>query len=274
MFEFIRESLKRRKAKKITSKYPTTIDIFNIPGSGEIKFANWENPLVERKEISFKNIDFFKKFVNVGDFAIDIGGNIGHMTIPLSLAAGKEGTVFSFDPNPYVYEILDQNAKLNPAVTNIKTFNFAISEQEEEFYYNSSEASFCNGGISKEKQSRHGKFALSAKIQGIHLETFLEKNYPELISKIKLIKIDTEGYDKEIIRSIGNLLIKYKPVVITECFKKTTPEQRYEQFNLLKDKGYSLYYFSDFDVNATVIPINKKEEMNNWKHFDLYAIQE
>jgi len=35
-----------------------------------------------------------------------------------------------------------------------------------------------------------------------------------------------------------------------------------------------LYYFSDFDVNATVIPINKKEEMNNWKHFDLYAIQE
>lgn len=96
------------------------------------------------------------------------------MTIPLSLAAGKEGTVFSFDPNPYVYEILDQNAKLNPSVTNIKTFNFAISEQEEEFYYNSSEASL-QWWYFKEKQSRHGKFALSAKIQGIHLETFWKK---------------------------------------------------------------------------------------------------
>ena len=62
--------------------------------------------------------------------------------------------------------------------------------------------------------------------------------------------------------------------VITECFGKSNAVERYEQFELLKSKGYSLYYFSGFDVNAKIIPIETKENMLNWKHFDLYAINE
>ncbi|MBK6544400.1 MAG: FkbM family methyltransferase [Saprospiraceae bacterium] len=180
----------------------------------------------------------------------------------------------AFDPNPFVYEILLKNSKLNPELTNIHTFNYAISEQEENFYYNSSEASFNNGGISKEKKNRHGKYSLDTKIKGIRLEDFILKSYSDSMSKLRLIKIDTEGYDKEIIKSISNLLDKYKPVVITECFGKSNAVERYEQFELLKSKGYSLYYFSGFDVNAKIIPIETKENMLNWKHFDLYAINE
>jgi tRNA G37 N-methylase Trm5 len=36
------------------------------------------------------------------------------MTIPMALAAGKEGKVVTFDPNPYVFEILKKNTSLNP----------------------------------------------------------------------------------------------------------------------------------------------------------------
>lgn len=274
MINYFRKSIKRKIARRITKKYSTRIDNFNIDGYGVVKFVNWENPLVESKEISLNNINFFKKFINDGDLVVDIGSNIGHMTTAMSLAAGKDGITLAFDPNPFVYDILLQNSKLNPDLTNIHPFNYAISEQEDEFYYNSSEASFNNGGISKEKKSRHGKYSLDHKIKGIRLEDFILKSYPKDISNLKLIKIDTEGYDKEVIKSISCLLNKYKPAVITECFGKNTDTERYEQFELLKSKGYNLYYFSDFDVDAKVIPIEKKEDMLNWKHFDLYAIIE
>ena len=274
MLKYIIHSLRRKKARRHTKKYPTTVDTFAISGYGNVLFANWENPLVERKVISSRNVNFFKKFLREGDLAIDIGGNIGHMTIPMALAVGRAGKILSFDPNPFVFEILQQNAGLNPLLTNIETFNFAITENEEEFYYNSSEASFNNGGISKDAESRHGRFALDQKIQGINLENFMRRNYINSIDKLKLIKIDTEGYDKEIIRSIPGILDKYHPVVITECFKKNDAEQRYEQFDLLAGHGYSMYYFSDFDENAEIIPIVKKEDMMRWKHFDLYAIHE
>jgi hypothetical protein len=51
-------------------------------------------------------------------------------------------------------EFCDSNASLNKDKTNIVPINFAISQTEEEFYYISSEASFCNGGISLTTKSK------------------------------------------------------------------------------------------------------------------------
>ncbi|MEI6059448.1 MAG: FkbM family methyltransferase [Bacteroidota bacterium] len=274
MLNYLKNSILRKIARRVTKEYPIKIDTFSLRDYGVVKFANWENPLVEKKEIKDENIDFFKKFIKKGDFVIDIGANIGHMTMFFALICGKEGLTLAFDPNPYVFKILQQNAELNLSITNILTYNCAITDVEDEFYYNSSEASFNNGGISKEKQNNHGKFSLSKKIKGINLESFLKSKFAEKLPNLRLIKIDTEGYDKEIIKSISNLLIKYKPIVISECFGKSTQTERFEHYDLLKSKGYSLYYFNDFVNDTQIIPIAKKEDMLNWKHFDFYAIIE
>lgn len=272
MWNYIRQSIARKRARRITRKYDTVIDHFEIEGIGRIDFANWTNPLVEKKVISRSQVDFFAKFLKPGDLAVDIGGNVGHMTIAMSLAAGREGRVVSFDPNPFVYDILVKNAGLNPGLTRIDTFPYAIADHEGEFYYNSSEASFNNGGISEDTNSRHGRFALDHKIKGIKLESLLEEKYPEELGKLRLIKIDTEGYDKEIIRSIRPILQKYRPTVITEVFKNNDASARAEQFELLSSCGYTMYYFSDFVADAEVIRIENKDQMMQWKHFDMYAI--
>jgi FkbM family methyltransferase len=274
MFTYIINSVKRKIARRFTKEYPVRINSYEVENYGKVKFAHWENPLFQNKSLSGHEVKFFGKFLKEGDLAIDIGANIGHESVQIALVTGKTGLTLSFDPNPYVYKILENNAHLNSDKTNIATFNFAITDKEEEFYYHSSEATFCNGGISVEKKSRHGKYTFKHKIKGIVLEPFLEKNYAHYLEKLKLIKIDTEGYDKEIIKSISNLLIKYKPVVITECFFRNTREERIEHFNLLKKIGYSLYYVSDFGDNAEIIPIQTENDMLNWKHFDLYAIFE
>jgi FkbM family methyltransferase len=274
MFSYLINSFRRKIARRYTKRYPVDTDTIDLKKYGTIRIIKWKNPLVKYRKISVENADFFYKFLKEGDFAIDIGANTGSMTMLMSLVTGKTGLTLSFDPNPYVYEILVQNAKLNPGKTNIKPYNFAITGSEGDFFYNSSEASFNNGGISEQQNNRHGKFSLEHKIKGIKLETFLEEKYPDRINRLKLIKIDTEGYDKEIIRSVSNLLTKFQPAVITECFFRTTPEDRFEQFDLLKSKGYSLYYFSEFSINAEIVPIKTKEEMLKWKHFDLYAIIE
>jgi len=274
MLNFLKKSVKRKIARRITKEYPVRIDTFKTKDYGEFKFANWENPLVDKKIIDEKYLDFLKKFIGEGDFVIDIGANIGHMTVPLSIICGKTGLTLAFDPNPYVYKILLKNAELNNHIANIQSYNFAITDIDDEFYYNSSEASFTNGGISREKISRHGKYSLSQKIKGINLEFFLANKYPDRLSKLKLIKIDTEGYDKEIIKSISNLLLQYHPVVISECFGKSSQMDRFEHFELLASKGYSLFHINDFNINTEIVPIINKEDMLKWKHFDFYAIKD
>ena len=272
MLNYLINSLKRKIARRVTKKHPTRVDTFLLPGVGEIKFANWENPLVENKILSAETLGFFQKFLSDGDFAIDIGANIGHTTLQMALATGKTGLTLGFDPNPYVFDILTENAGLNPGKAAMAVYNLAITDHDDEFYYNSSEASFNNGGISSEPLNKHGKYALSQKVKGVNLESFLEKKYSAFLSKLKLIKIDTEGYDKEIIKSISNLLDKYQPIIITECFGGNTLNEKFEQYNLLVNKGYELYYVSDFVATAETVRLTCKEDMLKWKHFDLYAL--
>ncbi|MCU0417479.1 MAG: FkbM family methyltransferase [Cytophagaceae bacterium] len=272
MINYIISSIKRKLARRITKKYSTRVDTFNLTEYKDVKFVNWENPLVEPVTLSQNTLDFFKQYIKEGDVVVDIGANIGHMSTVMSLIAGKSGVTLSFDPNPFVFEILVENSKLNLDKTNIHPYNFAISDTEDEFYYNSSEASFNNGGISKDKISVHGKFSLEKKVKSVRLEDFIINNFPNDIHKLSFIKIDTEGYDIEILKSIADLLKKYKPTVITECFGKNNENKRFTQFDILTTLGYTLYYFSDFSIETELIPINKREDMLKWKHFDILAI--
>ena len=68
----------------------------------------------------------------------------------MALAAGSSGITLGFDPNPYVYRILEINPSLNKEKQNIVPLLYAITVKDEDFYYVSSEASFSNGApISK-----------------------------------------------------------------------------------------------------------------------------
>ena len=265
MLSFIKKALERKKARRITREYPTTIDTFVIDEIGEVNFANWQNPLIKPVTITSEMVAFFKQFISRGDLAIDIGANIGDTTVPMALCAGKEGLTIGFDPNPYVYKVLEENASLNLTNANIAIHQYAITTEPEEFFFISSEASFGNGGISKTKDSIHGKFIYPEKIKGVNLKQFLTANYADKLGKLSFIKIDTEGYDKEIIKSISNLIDEYKPVIVAESFGKASNNAKMELYEVIARHKYDIFYFADFDIRAKTKKIESKKEMTNWK---------
>lgn len=273
MFEYFRKSWARKKARRITSEYPAKIDIFDMPKDGKIEFANWTNPLISKSIVYQEMIDFYRKFIKRGSLIIDIGANIGDTTVPMALAAGKDGITLAFEPNPLIFKILQTNSGLNKDRTNIIPFNCAIADSEEEYFYISSEASFSNGGISREISKKHGSYVYKEKVKGIMLEVFLKKNYSEWLSKLSFIKIDTEGYDKEIIKSISGLIKTYKPVIVAECFGDNTDDEKIELYEILEKLDYEIFYFHHFDTNADVAKINGTKEMIKRKEtFNLYAL--
>ena len=271
MLDRIKESLKRKKARRVFAEYPYELVQFDLESDGIVEFADWDNPLTGKKIITQKEVNFFRKFVKKGDLVIDIGANIGDTTVPMALAAGKEGLVLGFDPNPYIFKILEKNASLNQGKTNITPLQCAITETPGEFYYNSSEASFSNGGISKEPTKTHGKFQMANKVPGVNLSELLHKDYQDRLQNLSLIKVDTEGLDKEIIKSISDVIESYKPVVIAECFLKLSKAEKEALYDIIHDKGYDLFYFEDF-VEDTRTEKLSRETMNKSDTFNLYAV--
>jgi len=270
MFQTLRKKIEKHRAKRKFREYGSEVIRFSLPESGEVKFCRWLNPLESEKSITQGQVNFYRKFIQEGDLAIDIGAHIGDTTLPMALAAGKTGMVLAFDPNPYVFRLLQQNATLNPGKTTIIPLNYAVTAHDGDFFYNSSEASFNNGGIAETEQNYHGKFGLKEKVRGINLERYLLTSHPERLSRLKLIKIDAEGYDVDIIRSIYEIIGKYKPYLIFECFRQLGKEERMQLYDLIAIKGYKLYHISDFDENAPLKRI-ARENMTDWPHFDILA---
>jgi len=268
--EFLKRTFLRKKARRVFDEYPTVVNEYSLSDEGIVQFANWVNPLIKPKAITQAEVNFFRKFIPDGSMAIDIGSNIGDTTVPMALAAGKEGLTLAFDPNPHVFKVLEANAALNKEKTNIIPLQYAIVDVPGEFYYTSSEASFSNGGITKEPSKLHGRYSLSTKIKGIVLEEYLQSQLPNWLPKLSFIKIDAEGFDKQIITSISSLIAKYKPVVVSECFTKLSKPERDELFDSIASQGYDLFFFEDFDDTAAIIPLTKNDMMR-WKNFNFYA---
>jgi len=271
MLDFIKASVKRKIARRFFKEYPYKIDRFMVEGYGEVEFANWVNPLVRPYELTEGEMKFWTKFINKGDLVIDIGANIGDTTVPMSLVAGENGLTIGFDPNPHVYRILKINATLNKDKTNILPLPYAITSEDCEVHYSSSEASFANGGISFDNYSEHGRFSLGKKVKGINLIQFLEKKYTDWLPKLSLVKIDAEGYDVEIIKSIRDLFKKYKPTLVGEFFLKFSLEQRKLLFDVIKSLDYHLFYFYDFYDIGDIFQITENN-LDRPEIFNFYAL--
>ena len=271
LLKYIREKLARRKARRVFQEYPYEVHHFQLEKEGMVQFANWKNPLMKDFVLTQQHVDSFRRFISAGSFAIDIGTNIGDTTVPMGIAAGKEGLVLGFEPNPHILKIVEANAGLNKDKTNIEVHPYAIAEKDAAFYYASSEASLSNGGISEKPNSIHGSYTLPDKIKAVNLEKFLEEKYAQWLPKLSFIKIDTEGYDMEIIQSIQSLLGKYKPVVEAECFSKLTVQQRNDLYDCIVQQGYEIFYFDDLGNTGSEKKLSKPD-MQKWKHFNFYAV--
>jgi FkbM family methyltransferase len=271
MISYLKRKLEKWKTKTTFREYGHKVETYELPRDGKIDFAVWLNPLEKPKKITQGGVDFFRKFIKEGDLVIDIGTHMGDTTVPMGLATGPKGLVLGFDPNPHVFKIFTVNASLNKGKVNIRPLPYAITNEDGEFFFTSSEASFNNGGIERSETNRHGNFTLNQKVQGINLEKYLKENLSDKLPKLSFIKVDTEGYDKTVLESIAGLLQSQKPTVVAECFGKLTKQERGDLYDLLHSRGYIIYHFNDFEVDTEIKQIDR-EGMNKWKHFDFLGV--
>jgi FkbM family methyltransferase len=277
MFKSIAFALKRKKLKKEFHEYGSIVETFQVGIDGEVKVAQWEHPFYHPLKLDAGLVSFYRQFIQPGDFVIDIGAHAGDTTIPMALAAGNTGTVLALEPNKYVYRVLEENAKLNTDKTNILPLCIAATAEDGVFSFNYSDASFCNGGFLTEREisDRHHKYTLE--IQGRNLDQLLRKDYTPLLSKLSFIKVDAEGYDKEIIKNLTGIIHDFHPFILSECNQYLVKAEREELFDVMSAGGNTLYQIgldqsraSDFrSVNKEPL---KRSDMMKHEHYDILAV--
>jgi len=211
-----------------------------------------------------KNIKNNKK----GDFCINIGAHLGDTTLPVALAAGKTGYVLALEPNPFVYHVLEKNARANRHLYNIGTIMAAALKEDGFATFEYSDQGYCNGGHHEGISVLMHGHAYKLNIYGINLEKELRENYSDWLPKLKFIKVDTEGYDLYVLETLSDI-ITFKPVTKSEIFKHTDINYRKKVLHFFKNLNYSIYKVKaepiTYDLELT------DELLLNEKHYDIIA---
>jgi FkbM family methyltransferase len=215
-------------------------------------------------------VDGLRQFIRPGDFAIDVGAHTGDTSVPMALAAGPAGCVLALEPNPYVFKVLEVNAKQNADRTHIVPQCIAATEEDGEFVFHYGDASFCNGGLANYWRLNPFRRRYPLAVVGRNLLRLLREDFADWLPKLSYVKVDAEGYDREILESILPVLRESQPVIRTEVFRHLSASQRHVLFDLLAGNGYEVYRYEP-GANPQGAPL-RREQMTAEKHFDILAL--
>jgi FkbM family methyltransferase len=263
-----------------TREYSFDIERLHLPKEGDIDVALWRHPSAVRRQrkgsgfhLSQREVDVLRTFLNPGDVAIDIGAHTGDSTLPIALAVGKAGTVFALEPNIHAFKVLLANVALNTTRTTIIPLNIAATPEDGTYEFEYSDAGFCNGGLHQGISAwKHAHFFKLA-VTGRNVPTYLASNFPSEATRIRYIKIDTEGFDRQVAASMRSMLAEQRPFHKTEIYTHSPQAEREGYYRDLRDLGYQLFRIEDEDEDYRSHPL-RQDELMKWSHFDMFAVPE
>ena len=181
-----------------------------------------------------------KKLMNIEEgIFIDIGANIGKYSIFMANKLRNNGKVIAIEAEPYNFGILKKNISLNHLNNIIPLNNACFSKNKEMNFF----VEKAGGGMhSLYKSIIHKK---SIVVKAKKLDDILKRL--KLKDKVKIIKIDVEGAEAEVIKGAIKTLKKYHPKIIFECM----PENFNDIQVMLKPLKYTIKRtFGDIDYIA------------------------
>lgn len=137
---------------------------------------------------------FMKKVLEPGDTFLDVGASIGLMSFYASKIIGNSGRVLTFEPVSKTFTHLTKSIKLNHS-KNITPLQFALGNENTSLPINLDSA--CPSLATVKSNST------TETVQVRILDEVLSE---QKISKVKLMKIDVEGFEAEVLSGAKKLL--------------------------------------------------------------------
>src|SRR5215813_11728437 len=146
-------------------------------------------------QYSESEVSMMRSFLRQGSTVIDVGANIGDLTVPLAREVGEGGRVYAIESHPEVFNVLCANLALN-GLDNVKPINAFVAASDK-----------VDTG-----SKFWGKFAYVGQKWATEFISLDSLDLPGC----DLIKIDVDGKELEVLRSGEMQIEKYRPILYFE----------------------------------------------------------
>ena len=197
--------------------------------------------LIKESTFSAHIIDTIQLFIRPGTIFIDAGAHCGTISVPIALN-NPSSKVIAIEPQKNLSERIIQNSILNN-IKNLRIESIGLSS--------------CEGQLDISIPIRNDGYAIAGRV-GIVAKGYSGKIISETIktttidalqksendTPISVIKIDTQGFEYEILKGSINTIARYKPALILEIQDSLSenPHKNRRDIKKLLDKyGYKVF---------------------------------
>ena len=184
----------------------------------------------------------YRKLLQKGGVAIDIGANIGSHTLHLADIVGERGKVVAVEPTKFAFAKLTRNLEVNPTLSaRVSAIQAMLGEDEDGTVPDTLPSSWPldqSGDIhpllGSSEKSTDGAILTT-------VDTIVER---EGLDRIDLIKLDVDGFEVAVLRGAKKTLARLKPRFVMELQEYTLRERGYsleELVSIFRDLGYVFF---------------------------------
>jgi len=207
---------------------PALLD--RVPAGRSLRWSNylgdvvvWIDPAnaIERKMIGGYEPSVLRaveRFVAAGSYCIDVGANVGAVTLALARQVGPSGRVLAIEPGPPYVARLCRNLRANPRLANrVVVLPAGLSEAEGSLLWRPDPNHPFNAGLSQVHST-----AVPGELP-VAVTTLDAAVAWQGWKRVDFIKIDVEGMELEVLRGARDTLESLRPLVLFETLEIFRP---------------------------------------------------
>ena len=157
-----------------------------------------------------------------GDTVLDVGANVGALSLPMARKVGGAGRLWAFEPQPYMASLCAKNMITNGLITAM-TYCAALSDEDgytkipdmrgvAELGLELNSGGAMIGYEDAEKTGIPAVVVPKMRLDALQLE------------RVDLIKMDVEGHEPEVLRGAEETIMRCRPLMWVECDRERTEE--------------------------------------------------
>jgi|SoiMethySBSTD1v2_1073268.scaffolds.fasta_scaffold92660_2 FkbM family methyltransferase len=175
-----------------------------------------------------------------GERFVDVGGNIGMITLLGASAVGRAGEVQTFEPNPACLERLRSVLELN-RIDWVEVIPLGLSDRAEELVLSVVSRDTGVGTFAPLEAGEHEITSRMSLRLACGDSILLANRKP-----VRLIKIDVEGFETRAIRGLTRLIARDRPLIVTEVVDQqlrragASAAELFDQMHALGYEGHAI----------------------------------
>jgi FkbM family methyltransferase len=172
-----------------------------------------------------------------GDTFVDIGTNIGMITLLAASRVKQQGLVLSFEPNPGVYARLREHIELNGLDGVVRTFPVGLGNEKAELTLNIPESHSGMASMGTPRDLPQWAKRREVKVSVDRADRIIPQDTPGAM----FVKIDVEGFERQVLEGLTGVLDARKPAVLMECndeMLRHAGSTQAQIWDLMTSRGY------------------------------------